>query len=69
MNYDPKDPDKMDLPAGVKCGDCAHMPRCKAIFGHVESDTRCDWSPSRYYPSRATAYWNAEMDTLTGANK
>jgi len=48
MNYDPADPDKMRLPIGVTCGDCVHIYRCKAMFGHVESDRYCDWSPSRF---------------------
>lgn len=47
LNYNPEDPDKMLLPAGKSCGDCAHISRCKAIFGHTETDTYCDWSPSR----------------------
>lgn len=50
LNYDPADPDKMNLPVGVTCGDCVHISRCKAIFGHVETDTTCDWSPSRFHP-------------------
>jgi hypothetical protein len=48
LRYDPTDPDKMRLPAGKTCGDCVHICRCKAIFGHVEADTYCDWSPSRF---------------------
>lgn len=48
LNYDPSDPDKMKLPAGKTCGHCAHIKRCKAMFGHVETDTDCDWSPSRF---------------------
>ncbi|MEX0498291.1 hypothetical protein AB3X30_20390 [Raoultella terrigena] len=47
LNYNPQDPDKMQLPVGKTCGDCTHIPRCKAIFGHTETDTYCDWSPSR----------------------
>ena len=47
LNYDPAEPDKMRLPKGKTCGDCAHIRRCKAIFGHTETDTYCDWSPSR----------------------
>lgn len=47
LNYDPADPDRMRLPSGITCGDCVHIRRCKAIFGHVETDTYCDWSPSR----------------------
>lgn len=52
MNYDPTDPDKMRLPAGITCGDCRHIGRCKAMFGHVETDTYCDWSPSRFEAPR-----------------
>ena len=48
LNYDPADPDKMRLPKGITCGDCVHIRRCKGIFGHVETDTYCDWSPSRF---------------------
>jgi len=48
LNYDPTDPDKMRLPIGTTCGDCVHIRRCKAIFGHDEPDTYCDWSPSRF---------------------
>ena len=48
LNYDPSDPDKMRLPVGVTCGNCFHIKRCKAIFGHVETDAYCDWSPSRF---------------------
>ncbi|WP_316433292.1 hypothetical protein [Klebsiella pasteurii] len=47
LNYNPQDPDKMQFPVGKTCGDCTHIPRCKAIFGHTETDTYCDWSPSR----------------------
>lgn len=48
LNYDPADPDKMRLPKGVTCGDCVHIRRCSAIYGHTETDTYCDWSPSRF---------------------
>ncbi|MFV4746288.1 hypothetical protein [Citrobacter portucalensis] len=48
LNYDLADPDKMRLPKGVSCGNCHHIPRCKAMFGHTETDTYCDWSPSRF---------------------
>lgn len=60
LNYDPTDPDKMRLPAGTTCGDCAHIRRCSMMFGHTEADTYCDWSPSRFrrpaqpVPARAT---------------
>ena len=38
----------MTLPDGLTCGDCVHIHRCKAIYGHVESDTSCDWFPRRF---------------------
>lgn len=47
VNYDQTDPDKMRLPSGKTCGDCVHIRRCNAIFGHTAEDTYCDWSPSR----------------------
>jgi hypothetical protein len=55
LNHDPSDPDKMRLPVGKTCGDCLHIKRCKAIFGHVESGTCCDWSPSRFRAAIASA--------------
>lgn len=39
----------MSLQASVACGDCVHFAVCKAIFGHVETDTSCEWSPSRFH--------------------
>lgn len=51
LNYDPTDEEKMRLPAGETCGDCLNIKRCKAIFGHTEADTYCDWSPSRFQKS------------------
>lgn len=54
LNYDPADPEKMTLPAGTTCGDCAHIRRCKLMFGHVETDTSCDWAPSRFKSAAAT---------------
>lgn len=50
LNYDPADLDKMSLPKGVSCGSYHHIRRCKAMFGHTETDTYCDWSPSRFIP-------------------
>ncbi|MEX0497688.1 hypothetical protein AB3X34_04525 [Raoultella terrigena] len=54
LNYDPADPDKMKLPAGNTCGNCRHLRRCKAMFGHTETDTYCDWSPSRFVVESAS---------------
>lgn len=39
----------MNLPAGKTCGDCVHIARCAAIFGHQANDEVCDWSPSRFH--------------------
>ena len=38
----------MNLPEGKTCGDCVHIQRCNAIYGHMASDERCDWYPSRF---------------------
>jgi hypothetical protein len=38
----------MNLPQGKTCGDCVHIRRCNAMFGHMASDERCDWYPSRF---------------------
>lgn len=38
----------MALPEGKTCGGCIHIRRCKAMFGHVETDTYCDWYPRRF---------------------
>lgn len=40
--------DDMDLPVGKTCGDCVHVRRCTAMFGHIPEDESCDWSPSRF---------------------
>ncbi|QMR74417.1 hypothetical protein [Enterobacter sp. RHBSTW-00175] len=52
LNYDPTDPDKMRLPKGESCGNFHHIRRCKFLCGHTETDTYCDWSPSRFIPVR-----------------
>ena len=44
----------MDLPDGKTCGDCVHIARCKAMFGHTETDTTCDWFPRRFHLPIAT---------------
>lgn len=55
QRFDPSDPDQMKLPKGITCGDCYHIRRCKAIYGHTETDTYCDWSPSRFWPADDSA--------------
>lgn len=37
LNYNPEDPDKMQLPAGKTCGDCAHIRRCKLFLAIPKS--------------------------------
>lgn len=37
------------LPEGKTCADCAHGPRCNALFGAVRRGfTSCDWWPSKF---------------------
>ena len=55
MNYDPADPDQMDLPVGYTCGDCIHIQKCKTIYGRIETDSRCDWWPSKFKPAKQPA--------------
>lgn len=43
----------MQLPDGKTCGDCAHVRRCVAIFGHKPEDTYCDFFPRRFLPTMA----------------
>lgn len=38
----------MELPEGKSCGDCVHERRCCLMFGHVPTDTYCDWFPRRF---------------------
>jgi hypothetical protein len=38
----------LHLPTGKTCGDCVHITRCQAIFGHVPADKYCDWFPIRF---------------------
>lgn len=65
LNYDPADPDKMRLPPGTTCGNCVHLRRCVLIFGHTETDTICDWSPSRFHARPSVQHLPAD-DTEGG---
>lgn len=60
LNYDPADPDKMRLPVGTTCGNCVHLRRCVAIFGHTDTDTTCDWSPSRFHARPTVQHLQAD---------
>lgn len=44
---------EMNLPPGQTCGDCVHIRRCAAIFGHQANDEVCDWAPSRFVEAAA----------------
>lgn len=48
----PGNSDKMNLPDGKTCADCAHCRRCTLMFGHIPEDEVCDWAPSRFTPKR-----------------
>ena len=43
--------DEMKLPTGKTCGDCFWLRSCKALFGCPETNTTCDWAPSRFIPA------------------
>ena len=40
--------DDMKLPDGETCGNCYWFRRCKGLFGCAETNTTCDWAPSRF---------------------
>lgn len=43
----------MALPDGATCGDCAHLPRCKMLFGATPEARTCDFFPRRFLPEVA----------------
>lgn len=48
--------DEMDLPPGASCGECLFWPGCKELIASLKpTNTRCDWSPSRYRPGTGDA--------------
>ena len=44
-----KEDDEMKLPAGKTCNDCTHCYRCTQIFGVTDTNTVCDFYPSRFH--------------------
>lgn len=36
------------LPWGLFCGDCAHFPHCRDLFGAQRLDTTCEFGPARF---------------------
>jgi hypothetical protein len=51
-----------DLPEGATCGDCVHIRRCGAMFGHVATDTYCDWVPSKFRATQPAPQFLATED-------
>lgn len=43
----------MKLPPGFRCADCRFITYCKGLFECDESNTWCDWAPSRFSLSPA----------------
>jgi hypothetical protein len=56
----------MGLPPGTTCGDCMFVAKCKAIYGHVETDTFCDWFPRRFVRRAAAAEVGAAAAAARG---
>lgn len=52
----------MQLPTGKICGDCTNWYGCFRLFGCPETNTTCDWSPSRFVLQVEAA---PERDTKT----
>lgn len=50
----------MTLPEGATCGQCIHIQRCNGIFGHVASDTTCDWFPRLFVTYKPIAVDDAK---------
>jgi hypothetical protein len=42
----------MLLPDGVTCKDCWWFLKCNTIYGSKESDTRCQFHPSKFSPEK-----------------
>jgi len=38
----------MQLPEGTTCAQCTHVVRCVVLFGVKNTNTTCDFSPSRF---------------------
>lgn len=39
----------MLLPDGITCKQCVHCNKCCTIFGQKETDTKCQFHPSRFF--------------------
>jgi hypothetical protein len=40
----------MLLPDGISCSSCVHCVKCTTIFDQKETDTACQFYPSRFIP-------------------
>jgi len=43
----------MLLDDGVTCSECMHSNRCKTIFGGNDSNTSCQFHPTRFQENQA----------------
>ena len=50
----------MELPVGKTCSNCVHERRCCTIFGHVPTDTYCDWFPRRFKEKQSSTSINTD---------
>jgi len=57
----------MRLPEGNTCGDCGFFVKCNAIYGHINTDEGCDWSPSRFRPRSIEALSQQSKDNIAQA--
>ena len=48
--------DKLKLPSGKTCNDCAHIDHCKWLFGLSGNETECDIYPPRFQDDVMTIY-------------
>lgn len=59
----------MNLPVGFTCADCRHIPRCKALFGCDETNSWCDWAPSRFSMSTVAAQKAQKQSDLAACDE
>lgn len=45
------DEHNMNLPPGMSCDHCGHFGNCRAMFGVIADDEKCDFSPNRFVAS------------------
>jgi hypothetical protein len=36
------------IPDGKTCNDCRHYERCRWLLSREPTETKCDWTPSRF---------------------